>query len=269
VIQRRIERWRWQKRSIVKPREAVRDKEKREGVKQMSYPRLRRKSASQFVPPSLPWSELQNARISLSARRKRRVLPKGQARSKQYQMPSIDYLELQWPESLTRLLRPRLPPSGRWARTSRSWGSSLSLSVWWTRTCLQLLLAWLKLSFFRSVHTFAGCLASDTCARGLDKTGIRIQVTDAQAHVVSFHSCVWNLCHLRLVDSLWLDSNVVYLTNARWCASCISQHLEFWQRWPEERDNLLEKILRLERCSSAAWIVALETSNDMWGWLLL
>jgi hypothetical protein len=37
---------------------------------------------------------------------------------------------------LTRLRRPRLPPSGRCASTSRSWGSSLSLSTWWTRTCL-------------------------------------------------------------------------------------------------------------------------------------
>jgi hypothetical protein len=47
-----------------------------------------------------------------------------------------------------------------------------------------------QIEFFRAIHTFSGYLASDTCVRGLNKTGIRIQATDAQAHVVSFHSCV-------------------------------------------------------------------------------
>lgn len=40
-----------------------------------------------------------------------------------------------YPELILRR-RPRVLPGGRWARTCRRIGSSLSLSTWWTRTCL-------------------------------------------------------------------------------------------------------------------------------------
>ena len=93
-----------------------------------------------------------------------------------------------WFVQLARLRRPRLPPSGRCASTSRSCASSLSLSMWWTRTCLRSSISVSEYIPRANSRTSVDYQAWDICALGLDRTGTRSQETGEPGHAESFHS---------------------------------------------------------------------------------
>ena len=85
--------------------------------------------------------------------------------------------------------RPRALPIGRWESTWRRMGSSLFLSTWWTRTCLEIISRGARNHPSSQLHTVEDCRVADICVAGPGRTDKHTRASYAPGHVASSRSC--------------------------------------------------------------------------------